>query len=133
VNDSAVTIRLDGNGRVYQPGETLSGEYLLESVPPEGVKAIEVSVLWYSEGKGDEDFAVHEFWRSDVEEGDVIHAGRPEPFNTILPRSPLSYEGMILKLRWCVRVRVFPNRGKEIVGQKTFRLGEVPAAGDPTS
>ena len=30
----AVTIRLDGNGRVYRPGEELSGEYVFESVTP---------------------------------------------------------------------------------------------------
>ena len=34
----------------------------------EQIQAIEVSVLWYSEGKGDEDLEVHEFWRCDAAE-----------------------------------------------------------------
>jgi len=137
VNDPAVTILFDDNGRVYRPGETLSGRYVLDSTGPgkfkaDDVKAVEVSVMWYSEGKGDEDFAVHEFWRRDVDEGAAIDVARSESFSTILPRSPLSYDGQILKLRWCVRIRAFLGHGKEVVGQKTFRLGEVPVVGDQT-
>lgn len=129
MNDPAVTIRLDGNGRVYRPGDTLAGEYLLESVTPGMVNAIEVSVLWYSEGKGDEDLAVHEFWRRSVEGGSLLDPARPERFSTTLPQSPLSYDGVLMKLCWCVRVRAFVQRGKEVVGQKAFRLGHVPSAG----
>jgi len=127
MNDAGVIIRFDGNGRVYRPGETLSGEYLVRSVAPGDIKAVEVSVLWYTEGKGDEDLAVHEFWRKSSEDGDFIDTGRPVRLTTTLPRSPLSYDGAIVKLRWCVRVRVFPWRGREVVGQKSFRLGDVPA------
>ena len=130
--DPAIIIRFDGNGRVYRPGEMLSGEYRLESVTAAEVKAIEVSVLWYSEGKGDEDLAVHEFRRLSAENGDPIDPRRPGRFSTTLPQSPLSYEGAIVKLRWCVRVRAFLQRGKEVVGQKTFQLGDVPAAKVPT-
>ena len=63
--EPTVVIRLDGDSRVYRPGETLSGEYWSESLEAGQVKAIEVSVLWHTEGKGDEDMAVHEFWRRD--------------------------------------------------------------------
>jgi len=131
VNDPVISIRFDGNGQVYRPGEVLSGEYALERVAPETVKAVEVSVLWYSEGKGDEDLAVHEFWRRNVEEGEPLDPARPERFSTTLPQSPLSYDGVILKLRWCVRVRAFLPRGKEVVGQKVFQLGGVPAVKVP--
>ncbi len=128
MNNPSVTIRLDDNGRVYRPGETLLGEYQLQSVMPGDVKAIEVSVLWYSEGKGDEDMAVHEFRRLSAEDGDWIDPTRPARFDTILPNSPLSYDGVIVKIRWCVRVRVFLHRGKDLVGQKAFQLGDVSAA-----
>jgi hypothetical protein len=123
VNDPAVIIRLDGNGRTYAPGETLSGEYRLESVAREQIHAVEASVLWHSEGKGDEDLAVHEFWRRDAESGEFVDPRRPERFSTTLPLSPLTYDGQIIKIRWCVRVRVFLDRGHEIVAQKIFRLG----------
>jgi hypothetical protein len=87
---------------------------------------MEASVLWYSEGKGDEDMAVHEFWRQDADSGDWIDPHRPQRFSTTLPYSPLSYDGQIVKIRWCMRVRAFLQKGKEVVGQKGFRLGAVP-------
>ena len=129
MSEPAVTIRFDRNGQVYLPGETLRGEYLLEHFAAGELRAVEVSVLWYSEGKGDEDLQVHEFWRSSLENCRPQDLGRPEPFSTTLPESPLSYDGALMRLHWCVRVRAFLQRGKEIVAQKVFRLGNVPAAG----
>ena len=55
------------------PGATLSGDYRIDCVERGNLQAIEVSVLWHSEGKGDEDLAVHEFWRKDA---DGAEAGR---------------------------------------------------------
>jgi len=130
--EPTVVIRLEGDQRVHLPGEPLSGEYWIESLDTGQVRAIEVSVLWHTEGKGDEDMAVHEFWRRDADNGCPIDPGWPERFSTTLPNSPLSYDGQIVKLRWCVRIRVFPHHGKEIVGEKGFQLGDVPAVGART-
>ncbi|MBN1396114.1 MAG: hypothetical protein JW959_13915 [Pirellulales bacterium] len=123
-----VKIELDGEGRAYQPGETLSGRYWVESLQADSVKAIEASVLWYTEGKGDEDMAVHVFFRRDAEREFPFDLRRPERFSTLLPNTPLSYEGQIIKLRWIVRVRVLLHRGKNMVGEKGFQLGNVPPA-----
>ena len=128
MSDPMVTVRFDGNGRTYRPGEVLSGEYLLDSIPGDEIRAIEVSVLWHTEGKGDEDLAVHDFRRLAVENGSRIDPRSPGRFSTALPNSPLSYDGLIVKVRWCVRVRVFLSRGREVVGERFFRLGRVPAA-----
>jgi hypothetical protein len=49
-------------------------------------------------------------------------------FETTLPNSPLSYEGTIVKVVWCVRVRVFLDRGKEFSAEWPFQLGRVPRA-----
>ena len=127
--EPTVVIRLDGDCRAYRPGDTLSGEYWCESLGAGQVKALEVSVLWHTEGKGDEDMAVHKFWRRDSADDRPVDPQQPERFSTTLPNSPLSYEGQIVKVRWCVRVRVFPYRGKEIVGEKGFRLGNQPSVG----
>jgi hypothetical protein len=123
--EPAIVIRLDGDRLVFQPGESFSGQYWVDSLGEGDIKAVEASVLWHTEGKGDEDMAVHEFWRRDADDGIPIDPGRPERFSTTLPNSPLSYEGHIIKLRWCVRVRYFFGRGKEIVGEKAFQLGTV--------
>ncbi len=61
MSEPLVVIRLDGNGRAYQPGDTLSGQYHVEAVTKDEVRAIEASVLWFTEGKGDEDLVVHEY------------------------------------------------------------------------
>jgi hypothetical protein len=128
VNEPEIAIRLDENDRFFLPGSTLSGEYRIHVAAAQGLYAVEVSVLWYSEGKGDEDLAVHEFWRKDADSGKLGDPERPDRFSTTLPQSPLSYDGQIVKIRWCVRVRVIFKRGRDLVAQKTFRLGNVPPA-----
>jgi hypothetical protein len=126
MGEPSVLVRLEHGGTSYYPGETLSGEYRIQGITPEHVKAVEVSVLWHTEGKGDEDLAVHHFERLSAENGDA-HPPTSGEFRTVLPNSPLSYQGVTIKLGWCVRVRVFPRRGKPVVGEAPFRLGDVPA------
>jgi hypothetical protein len=127
-DESMIVIRLDGEGRTRRPGETLSGEYWVTSLHSTAVKAIEASVLWQTEGKGDEDLAVIEFSRREAEEDRPLDITRPQRFGATLPNSPLSYDGQLIKVRWCVRVRIFLRRGKEIVAEKAFRLGETSPA-----
>ena len=128
MSEPRVIIRYDGNGRVYRSGESLAGEYRLTSIDSRQIKALEVSVLWSSEGKGDDDMAVHDFRRLSLENGDLVNPKVPGRFSTVLPNSPLTYEGRIVKLRWCTRVRVFMTDNREVVGELPFRLGDVPAA-----
>jgi len=128
VTPPAITIRLDEGEKGYRPGETISGEYDLVAMMPEEIKAVELSVLWHTEGKGDEDLAVHHFERAASDEGGWIDWRRPRRFQTELPNSPLSYNGVIIKIRWCVRVRAFLTRGREVVGETPLMLGSVPPA-----
>jgi hypothetical protein len=128
MNEGSVRILLDGNRRIYQPGELLAGEYQVDSLRWIEPTAVEVSVLWHTEGQGEEDLAVHYFERIDTLEQPGIDFRRPRRFSTLLPPSPLSYQGVIVKIHWCVRVRVFLPRGKELVGEAPFQLGTLPPA-----
>ena len=113
--------------QVYDPGETLEFEYQLDAVEPDEVQAVEASVLWYTEGKGDEDLAVHFFERrvpAEAEDGNLCALRQVK---MQLPNSPLSYDGAIVKIRWCVRVRAVLKRGKETFLEIPFRLGRIPA------
>jgi hypothetical protein len=62
----------------------------------------------------------------------VSEAGRPldlrvpRRFSTVLPASPLSYDGEIVKICWCVRLRLFLPQGQEALTEVPFRLGNVP-------
>ena len=120
-------ITLDGRGRrQYRPGETLAGSYRLGAMSGDDIRTIECSILWYTTGKGSEDFGVHAFWRYAVEAGDWIDPRSPGRFSTILPKSPLSYAGVIVKIHWTIRVRVFLAEGREISEDFSFRLGSLP-------
>ncbi|NIP85768.1 MAG: hypothetical protein GTO03_09485 [Planctomycetales bacterium] len=38
----------------------------------------------------------------------------------------MSYDGLIVKIHWCVRLRLFLPRGRELVAEQPFQLGAVP-------
>jgi hypothetical protein len=115
-----LSLQLRHPTKVFRPGDELVAEYQLDAVDPREITAVELSVLWYTEGKGDEDLAVHFFQRrlpADAEEGDLR---RLYEFRTVLPKSPLSYSGQIVKIRWGARVRVFFRGGKEVFFEQPF-------------
>lgn len=124
--DPGLTISLEGGRRQYEPGDTLVADYRLDAPSHFDAKAIEASVVWYTVGKGDEDFGVHLFVRHAQEDGGLLDCRKPRRLKTVLPQSPLSYDGVIVKIRWCVRVRLFPNRGREMAAEVPFQLGHVP-------
>lgn len=123
-----ISIRLQKQHQVFWPGDRLICEYQIDVVDPKEIQAVEASVLWYTEGKGDEDLSVHFFERrlpADADGGDLRQLRR---FETQLPNSPLSYFGVVVKIRWCVRVRLFMRRGREYSLEQPFQLGNVPVA-----
>jgi len=125
--DPLIAISVRSPNGVFHPGDQLDCEYQIDAIQPSEIQAVEVSVLWYTEGKGDEDLGVHYFERftpSDVVDGDVRQLHR---LQTELPRTPLSYAGTIVKIRWCVRVRLFWGRGKETSADRVFQLVPRPA------
>lgn len=122
-----VNIQLDKSPAQFEPGELLSFEFRLSPTPAGEPTALEVSILWYTEGKGDEEISVHFFDRVTSDAGS-LRIGQVHRYSVALPNTPLSYDGVIVKIRWCVRVRVFVGRGRDFVTEEHFRLGQVPAA-----
>ncbi|MGE0606599.1 MAG: hypothetical protein AB7O62_05685 [Pirellulales bacterium] len=127
MNGCQVQLLIDGDRQSFAPGETLAGECRLDAPRRDDIEAIELSIMWYTEGTGDEDLAVHYFERRGPENGRT-DLREPRRFSTELPNSPLSYDGVIVKLHWCVRVRVFLPRGKDMLVEAPFQLGNVPPA-----
>jgi hypothetical protein len=135
--DPGVRVTFDREERVYAPSAPMSIRYSAEGIGTTPIVAVERSVLWYTEGKGEEDIGVHFFDRL---------AARPAPeqpleagsFNVLLPSSPLSYEGVIVKVRWCVRIRFFFDARtaqgerlqmpRDFVSEHVFDLGTIPPA-----
>lgn len=145
-----MSIRLLSLQPCFEPGDVLEGEYsiapfllldrvqrssnLLAYVPrsvaakngsPNSVQGLELSLIWYTEGKGTEDIGVHYFERFSANDIYQNVANRTCNFSVKLPLSPLSYEGYLMKLRWCVRARLFTTKGNEVCTQLPFYLGQV--------
>lgn len=122
-----IDVQFAAPGRRYSPGSEFTALYRIGGVDPQSVRALELSVAWYTEGKGEEDLVVHTFER--IIDRDALRTalagGRLE---TSLPSSPLSYEGIIVKIRWCVRIRVFFASSRDFVSEHVFELGAVPPA-----
>ena len=125
---STIQLTLDSPTARYQPGDRLTGRFVVAPSQPGAARAAELSVLWYTAGKGDEDMNVHHFERIVDEPARPLDLHVPHRFSTELPASPLSYDGEIVKVCWCVRLRLFLPQGQESMMEAPFRLGEVPAA-----
>jgi hypothetical protein len=124
----AKLLKLDRPSGDYQPGDRMAGYFSMEGNTSGAIRAAELSVLWYTSGQGEEDFEVHHFERFVDEQSKPLDLRTPRRFTVELPPSPLSYDGRIVKVCWCVRLRLYPQQGPESVEEAPFRLGDVPAA-----
>lgn len=119
-----VQLKISNPKTVFRPGDVLECECTITAREPIELQAVETSVIWRTEGKGEEDLGVHFFDRrdqADVRAGDL---GTLYRFKTQLPKSPLSYDGKLIKIIWAIRVCVFFDRGKELRFDQPFRLGD---------
>ena len=126
MTEPLLSLCLAGTDRNFAAGDELVCEYQIDAVEAADIQAVEASVLWYTEGKGEEDMGVHFFERrlpADADDGDLRPMRR---LRTKLPNSPLSYRGAIVSVVWCVRLRLFLRRGREFVVEEPFTLGSVP-------
>ena len=121
-----ISIQLFDHQPSYAPGAMLKCDFQVDAVAEREIQAIEASVVWYTEGKGDEDMGVHYFERhvaTEDMEGDLREL---RSFAAELPHSPLSYQGQIVEVRWCVRVRIFLQQGTTATLDHPFVLAPRP-------
>ncbi len=119
---------LDRGSKRYAPGEALRGGYRLGEWRDQELVAVELSVLWYTAGQGEEDFFVHHFERKKEATLPVRSDETPHLFDPVLPDSPLSYDGQIVKLCWAVRLRGFFGSGRQRVVETPFALMVDPSS-----
>lgn len=123
--EPALGLRLLSLQPCLEPQELLEFEYCLKRVTSEMIDRLEVSVIWYTEGKGSEDIGVHYFESVTSEQLTYACLEEPRRVATILPPNPLSYEGRLLKIRWCVRLRLYLLDGREMRAEQPFYLGHL--------
>ncbi|TWT83318.1 hypothetical protein CA13_47830 [Planctomycetes bacterium CA13] len=106
----------------YEAGESLTTQWRISRVPLDQLQGLEVSVLWHTEGKGDEDLHVHHFHRLDENQLRQLGIADSQSISCKLPCTPLSYHGHLIHLQWCIRLRLFVEGGREIVTEQPFYL-----------
>ena len=129
---SLADVRITDNDTPFAPGDILRGSICVHPEHADEVRSVELSVLWYTAGKGEEDFGVHFFQRYTAEGQDGVELTRRREFRTLLPENPLSYDGIVVKVCWCARLRLFLPRGRQQVLEAPFQLGCVARATLPT-
>jgi hypothetical protein len=98
---SWLSITLDGERTAYEPGDRVRGtvSWMVEGEP----ESVEAHLLWYTEGKGDQDVAV------------VATAALPAAaegsaeLDLQLPIGPWSFSGKLVSLLWAVELAVEPG------------------------
>ena len=118
-------IQFDRETPTYQPGGQVSGSITYSGAEDLSLKRAEVSVLWYTSGKGDQDMSVASLETSYEES--VLPAGATIPFQATLPDGPRSYDGTLLKIHWVGRIRVFPQNGSDFGAEAEFLVAPAEA------
>ncbi len=118
----ALNVSLCREDGVYQAGGELVAKWRVRRVSIDDLQSIEVSVLWHTEGKGDEDLHVHHFYRIVESQIRRIGLADEQSIRCVLPASPLSYHGHLITVRWCIRMRLFLSDGRKIMAEQPFHL-----------
>jgi hypothetical protein len=118
-------LRIELAGYSFKPGEELAGAFVIPGGPPPQTRSVELSVLWQTSGKGTEDLGVIHYraWKADDES--LAELPNPGTFTIRLPRTPLSYNGELIKIHWLARVRLrWEEAGatRELVRDAEFTL-----------
>ena len=101
MNGDWITIETRDGSTVFAPGEVIGGTV---SWHLQGAESLELRLLWYTEGKGDQDSRV-------VTTVGLGNPGENEvrPFNIRLPEGPFSFSGKLISLVWALEAVAAPG------------------------
>jgi len=96
---NTLTIQLEQNKTAFQPGDVVAGtaHWQLEGQ----ARQVELRLLWYTQGKGDEDAGL-------VETMTFEQPGLSDrrSFRFTLPNGPYSFSGSLISLTWALELSV---------------------------
>ena len=123
-------IILHGDGTTFAPRETVRGrlEWALDTNP----RYLELSLFWYTSGKGTRDVGV-----IGTAKFDDPGACGSKDFSFTLPDGPYSFSGKLISLIWAIELTCSPGSEmarREITVSPTGQeivLGEVASGGSP--
>jgi hypothetical protein len=129
VTPESIIIELDRD--VYDAGEFLTGRYRLDPRCASFECQVEILVFWQSMGKGETDRGVQHRESRTVPDGettDSLGGG----FSILLPASPVTYNGVLIKIAWCLEIRVHAGRDLQREAAIPFQLGHVGPVAEVT-
>lgn len=112
---SWIQIETEGGANAFLPGEMIKGTVSWQLDPP--LTDVELRLVWYTEGKGDQDLQIVETARFHTP-GVVDRRG----FTIRIPQGPYSFSGKLISLLWAL----------EAVAQPNDRAGRLPITISPT-
>lgn len=118
-------IKLESGGVAFMPGDTLRGS--VEWMEDEGPDAVEVRLIWYTEGRGDQDVGIARTLR--IEHPSATGSAN---FEFEAPGGPYSCSGRLISIRWAVEAVTRPGKltaRSEIVLAPEGREVELAATG----
>jgi hypothetical protein len=122
MSEGFLSIELDGVA--FEPGETLRGSYQIVSAELSRLEEVEVTVGWHTEGKGRQARGVEHCQVFRARDGSLDRGGTGK-FSATLPSSPLSYDGILIKVCWTVQVSARFSGSGQLESEKAFQLGHV--------
>ena len=99
-----ITISIDQSKAAFCPGEPITG-IVSWSELDESTTKLDTRLIWYTEGKGDQD---HEVVGSESTENPGSSGSIP--FMFVAPTRPFSFSGKLISLIWAIEVVQFPSR-----------------------
>jgi hypothetical protein len=101
-----IRIETRDGSTAFLPGETVEGTVAWHFDAP--AWRVELRLLWYTEGKGDQDVGI-------VESVPFANPGAEEirPFHVRLPQGPFSFSGKLISLVWALEVVAEPGARAE--------------------
>jgi hypothetical protein len=101
-----IRIEIRDGSTAFLPGETVEGTVAWHFDRP--AQSVELRLLWYTEGRGDQDVAV-------VETVPLADPGVEEsrPFRILLPEGPFSFSGKLISLVWALEAVALPGSRAE--------------------
>ena len=98
----SLSIQLEPDKTAFRPGDSVAGtgSWQLDDQP----KQVELRLLWYTQGKGDEDAGLVE----------TMTFAQPSPadrrpFHFTLPTAPYSFSGSLISLTWALELSTQPG------------------------
>jgi hypothetical protein len=99
---NALDLRVQDHKTAFRPGEALEGS--MEWTLDRNVEALELRLIWYTQGKGDADVSVE-----DARRFEAPSLSGSAPFRFTLPAAPYSFSGKLISLSWALEIVTIPG------------------------